>query len=162
VVVGDSITALTRPFFTENESYIDGEAARGPTNTGVSNNLTANETIDRLAPLVPSGGWLVVQEAGDHPAETVQSYRAFVDRTAAVLPDDRCLAWVTPFDTAHVERDAAYTAEIREGITAQPCHVVVEWADAVDDDPGAWLADGLHPNPNGAHLLASMIEGATP
>jgi hypothetical protein len=69
---------------------------------------------------------------------------------------------VTPFDTAHVERDAAYTAEIREGITAQPCHVVVEWADAVDDDPSAWLVDGLHPNPNGAHLLASMIEGATP
>jgi len=164
VMAGDSITRLARDhtYQAANNSsfYIDAEAARGPNNVGVDNNRTTNEVIDLLTPYIDVGEWLIVQEDGGN--ETTETYRAFVDRTVAALPDDRCLAWMTPYNTAYVERDAAFTAEIRAGIQAQPCYAIIEWAEVVSVNPTAYLADGLHPNPAGAVLFASLVALVVP
>jgi hypothetical protein len=160
--IGDSIFALSQP----SGDHTDSQAGRGAYNQGVDQNLTHSQVVATLVPYLDPGGVLVMEEDGTYDngagisgEETPESYRRFVDEVVAVLPDDRCLVWVLPFNVFAQERDAAFAAQIEAGLQAQPWSATVPWNQIAAANPHL-LADGLHPNQAGANALNAAIDAA--
>lgn len=160
VMIGDSIFNMSR---TELGGAVDASDGRGAHNAGLNGQpLSGDEAVDVLAPTVFPSGWLVVG-LGTNDARTdldAQAFESFVKSTVARLPDDRCLAWVIPYNPGFPEQSAAIDVVIREQIRPKPCHTFVEWGAAVRARPDL-VSDGIHPNSAGRAVLADMIKAAT-
>lgn len=172
-IVGDSILHIARDAFPVG--HVNAQVGRSsqlwdpengpydPANGQPGNGYTA---VADVIPLIEPGGWLVV-ELGTNDARSdgtnpwiprieTDTFGQFVADTAAMLPDDRCLAWVIPWVPDQPDRSVQIAAEIRDHIVDQPCHTVIDWASTVQARPGL-VPDGVHPDPIGSVVLAGMI-----
>lgn len=157
-MVGDSITADSADAIRAAIPgvYVDARPGRGP-----DGNLfgapfpNLREAIRSVAPAVAPGGFLVVQDDGGF---TITA--EFVAWVAAQLPDDRTLVWVSPSNDQAERGDlSSSTANVRDGIAAQPAHVYLDWYGLTGSMP--WLlADGLHPGFEGQLALAELVRSA--
>ncbi|MEI7617445.1 MAG: SGNH/GDSL hydrolase family protein [Actinomycetota bacterium] len=160
VMIGDSIFNMSR---SELGGFVDAADGRGADNAGLNGNpLTGREAIASLAPAVSANGWLVI-DLGTNDArstETTDAFRGFVRETVEGLADDRCLAWVVPYNPHFPENSAQIESALRDEIVAQPCHALIEWGPLVHADPSLTV-DGIHPTADGKQELAAMIAAAT-
>lgn len=150
VFVGDSVLWQSSAAIDEvfDDDHTDAVIGRGPESVGFGTTTLRQAIIDRL-PLVNSGGWLVIQEAGDHVVTD-----AFVQWVVGYVPDDICIAWITPHNHGDVDVTDSVRA-IRDNITAQPCVRVIDWF-SVDTD--LLTTDGLHLNEDGVQAYVHLIQ----
>lgn len=160
VMIGDSIFNMSRK---ELGGFVDASDGRGADNAGLNGDpLTGRQAIASLSPAVSPKGWLVI-DLGTNDArlrKTADAFRSFVRKTVAHLKNDRCLAWVVPYNPQFPERSAQIESALRAEIVAQPCHALVEWGPWVHANP-ALTVDGIHPTSEGKQVLAAMIAAAT-
>lgn len=150
VFVGDSVlwqssAAIDQVF---DDEHVDAVIGRGPESVGFGSTSLRQAIIDRL-PLLTSGDTLVIQEAGDHVITD-----AFVQWVAAYVPDDICIAWITPHDHGDVDVLASVQA-IRENITVQPCVRIIDWYSV---DTTLLTTDELHLNEAGVEAFVDLIQ----
>lgn len=160
VMIGDSIFNMSR---AELGGFVDASDGRGADNAGLNGDpLTGRQAIASLAPTVSVNGWLVIHLGTNdaRSAETTAAFRGFVQDTIARLPDDRCLAWVVPYNPQFPERSAQIESALRDEIVEQQCHALIEWGPWVHANP-ALTVDGIHPTDEGKQVLAAMIATAT-
>lgn len=167
-VIGDSIIWNNKTEFAQKVSdpngYTDASRGRSAYKPGIDSDKSGWDVVKTLAPGVDVNGWLVV-EIGTNDAYELAlnanyaaTFTKFVKDTVALLPNDRCLAWVTPWWGPLPAQSDQITAIIRANITAQPCNAVVEWANAVRSNQDLYLTpDHIHPNAAGNKLLIDMI-----
>ena len=154
-LIGDSTTWGARDNYAAAlpDLALDYVIGRGPDETLFAREETMRQAVVRLAPQVPVNGWLLVHEGGDHDV-TVE----FVEYVAEVLEDDRCLGFITPLAPLYGDwRDDVSAANIKAAISAQPCHVVIDWNAVATEE---YLLDGIHLNEHGNHLLTYMVKEA--
>lgn len=160
VMIGDSIFNMSR---AELGGFVDASDGRGADNAGLNGNpLTGRQAVASLAPAVSENGWLVIN-LGTNDArsrKTADAFRSFVRNTVARLKNDRCLAWVVPYNPQFPERSEQIESALRAEIVAQPCHALIEWGPWVQANP-ALTVDGIHPTTEGKQALAAMIAAAT-
>ncbi len=160
VMIGDSIFNMSRK---ELGGFVDASDGRGADNAGLNGNpLSGRQAIASLAPAVSENGWLVIN-LGTNDArsrKTADAFRSFVRNTVSRLKNDRCLAWVVPYNPQFPERSAQIESALRDEIVAQPCHALIEWGPWVHANP-ALTVDGIHPTAEGKQVLAEMIAAAT-
>ena len=148
VMIGDSIFNMSR---AELAGFVDASDGRSADNAGLNGN-----------PAVSENGWLVIN-LGTNDArsrKTADAFRSFVRNTVARLKNDRCLAWVVPYNPQFPERSEQIESALRAEIVAQPCHALIEWGPWVQANP-ALTVDGIHPTTEGKQALAAMIAAAT-
>jgi lysophospholipase L1-like esterase len=160
VMIGDSIFNMSR---TELGGAVDASDGRGAYNAGLNGQILSGEqAVEALAPTVLPSGWLVIGLGTNdaRTASTSDEFEAFVRATVDLLADDRCLAWVIPYNPGFQTQSTAIEAAIREHIVDQPCHALIDWGDTVRAHPEL-APDGIHPNSQGREILARMIRAAT-
>lgn len=152
VALGDSVLMQAREALQAQlpDAFIDAVPGRGPDGNVVGDD-TLRRAVDANAALVRPGGWLIVEEAGDHDV-TVE----FAQHVADVLGDDRNLAWIVPFHPTDVDRNAVSLANIQQGTQAQPGVRLIRW-DQVDK-AGLTEPDGLHLNGAGVQVFAEFVK----
>jgi hypothetical protein len=149
VYIGDSLMYQISGLLEarSDDELVDSNIGRGPDSTGLGTTSLRQAIRDRIG-LTEPGEWLVVQEAGDHEITP-----AFVQWVVDTVPDNVCLAWVTPHDNPN-RTVAADVAAIQNGITGQPCNRVIDWHLV---DTSALTYDGLHLTEAGIALYADMV-----
>jgi hypothetical protein len=160
VMIGDSIFNMSRD---DLDGTVDASDGRGAYNAGLNGDpLTGDEAVSALATTVVVKAWLVVG-LGTNDARTEPStagFATFVRTTVDRLPDDRCLAWVIPYNPQFPEASRTIEAAIRDNISAQPCHALVDWGATAQAHPELTV-DGIHPTPAGRKVLSDMIKAVT-
>jgi hypothetical protein len=154
VVVGDSITADAKDeLATQKDIYVDGIWGRGiDSNAGGHTFPTLRTAVAAAAKKVKPQGWLVIQDDGGEGVTTPE----FVKYVTDLLPDDRCLAWVSPSnDTTGAAWLADSQAAVTAGLLDQPCNAYIDWY-TVSHEQGV-LHDGLHANQDGQWLYNHLI-----
>lgn len=167
VIIGDSVLNFSRRHF--DRGIIDAQSGRSAFATDYGDESsysagwgepgTAEMAVGRLLPSVAADGWLVIEIATNDARRgtPTEEFTGWVRSVAARLPDDRCLAWVTPSPLWMPEEAAALTAAIRSGVRDQPCYAVVEWGAAVAADHTLVVEDGVHPTEMGSERFAQLV-----
>jgi len=163
ITVGDSVSNMSRvPYINHSPQHkINAADGRGAYNGGVNGESgTGLQAIQTEVANVPVGGWLVVQIGGNNMHFTANQRAWFIMQVVGVVPDNKCLAWVTPYVAFQQPAVDAWAASVVQYVPNQPCHAVIRWDLAVAANPGL-LADFAHPNAAGKEVLACLIATAT-
>ena len=163
IVVGDSISNMSRSNITTHSTNAKVNAAdgRGAYNAGANGQPgTGLQAIQTETANVPVGGWLVV-EIGSNNMDFNADQRAwFIMQVVGVVPDNKCLAWVTPYLAFQQGQTDAWAASILQYVPNQPCNAIIRWDLTIAAHP-EYLFDFAHPNEVGREVLACLIGQAT-
>jgi hypothetical protein len=158
-IVGDSITFLAEQQLERSNpsTAVDADAGRGAHLVGLGGMPDGWTTLLRRIPGVAAGQWLVVELGTNDLDRPAAEWSAFVTGVVQRLPDDRCLAWVTPYQPMKATQAAAYEKIVRLALLRQPCRAVLHWDDIARSHPEL-TKDGYHPNAAGVKALTCMID----
>ena len=162
IAAGDSITFLAKDEMHNQlggDGAVDGDPMRGPYEPGLEGDgETTFDAIARLAPGIDVGGYLIVQDDGT-PYD-YHSYGAFMDHVEAVVRDDVCIVWVTPWTAMNRPRDAEITQAIYDFRSQRSA--VAPWGDIVANSgrDGELAPDTVHPSAWGNVVLVDAIARA--
>ena len=157
-IVGDSITFIAEQQLegSNPSTQVDADAGRGAHLVGLGGLPDGWAAVLQRLPQVSAGQWLVVELGTNDLDRPAAEWSTFVTAVAQRLPNDRCLAWVTPYHPMKVAQAAAYEKIVRLALLRQPCRAVIHWDDAARAHPEL-TKDGYHPNTKGAAALTCMI-----
>ena len=158
-IVGDSITYLSTARILQGNpaTRLDADMGRGAHSPGLGGMPDGWTSILSHIDDVPVGGWFVVQLGTNDLTRSKVEWQLFVAGVVDRLADDRCLAWVTPYNPEYQGAAATYAALVTNGVRRQPCHAVIRWDEVARMNP-ALTTDGYHPNDRGSAALACMLD----
>lgn len=157
-VVGDSIAFMSGRYIAANRTTnLDADPLRGAYQKGLAGRPDGWSSVLARIPSIPKDGWLVVELGTNDLLRPPAEWATFIRDVVAKLPDDRCLAWVTPYHPDRAPQAAQYEALLNTLLVAQPCRRLIHWDDVVRQHPEL-ADDGYHPNDKGARALACMID----
>jgi lysophospholipase L1-like esterase len=158
-IVGDSITFLAEQRLegSNPSTEVDADAGRGAHLVGLGGMPDGWAAVLQRLPQVAARQWLVVELGTNDLDRPATEWSSFVTAVVGRLPDDRCLAWVTPYQPMKAKAAAAYEKIVRTALLRQPCRAVIHWDDAARTHPEL-TKDGYHPNARGVAALTCMID----
>lgn len=158
LIIGDSISYLSDTEYKAAMPNVMVNAVPGRTVEG------GLAPIQENLQYLDEGGWLVVELGANNIDAPHAERMRLIKQVTDQVPDDVCLAWVTPYVMSFpgiLEHDnAGWMTDITEGIKAQPCHTVVYWNLVAEGNP-QYMQDFVHPNEAGQQALAFFIAIAT-
>jgi hypothetical protein len=156
--VGDSVFAL----IASRMPHIEMDASPGRSPEGSLNGATTGyQAVQQAIPEIDPGEWLVMEDdAATAAPTTLEEWADYVAYTVDMLPDDRCLLWVTPFNDSDAHTDAK-AQTVRDLVPTQPCSYVLDWHAAVRAQPW-FVVDGVHPDQAGQDWLVAGINAVVP
>ena len=157
-VVGDSIAFMSGRYIVANKTtHLDADPLRGAHQKGLAGLPDGWTSVLARIPDVPKDSWLVVELGTNDLALPPAEWEQFIKDVVAKLPNDRCLAWVTPYHPERPTEAAQYETLLNKLLVAQPCRRLIHWDDVARLHPEL-TNDGYHPNDKGAKALACMID----
>lgn len=157
-IVGNSIVWLAQPSIEQGvpNLNVDADPGRGAYAVGLAGKPSAWTSIVAHVPEIGPGEWLVVEIGTNDLTRPDAEWRVFMQSVVDVLPDDRCLAWITPAHPMHQDAAARYETLLNDLLTQQPCSRLVQWDDALRHDPSL-SDDGTHPNVAGIAVITCLL-----
>lgn len=160
VFVGDSIFNSMRSHLdnrTDN-TMTDAADGRGPYTAGINGDPgTGLQAILGRVNNVDVGGWMVVELGSNAFHWNAAQRTQFITEVLGAVPNDRCLAWVTPYNVFDPVGTQNWASSIVALITPanQPCSAVVRWDQLAAGQP--WFTDGVHLNAVGKEYMACYV-----
>ncbi len=157
-IVGNSVVWLAQPSIERDipNVNVDADPGRGAYTVGLAGKPSGWDTIVARVPEIGAGEWLVVEIGTNDLTRPEAEWRTFIQAVVNLLPDDRCLAWITPAHPMYPDAAARYESMLNAVLPGQPCSRLVQWDDALRRDP-TLSADGLHPNDAGIAVITCLI-----
>jgi hypothetical protein len=138
-------------------SKVNAADGRGAYNGGVNGDPGPGlEAIRAEVVNVDSGGWMVVELGSNNISMPSPNRIWFITEVANAVPNDRCIAWVTPYVAMQEANVSGWVTDLQATLPLQPCHVIVRWDLAAAAHP-EYLADFVHPNDLGKAALLDLI-----
>jgi hypothetical protein len=167
-VLGSGDSFLDEPaLFFPDDWCIDVERGRDPYKYGHEQRASTYTILTADAPLVPRGGWLVIQDYNHKLSTPMDEWRQMLRHVVAALPNGRCVLGIGPYRSpaGHSRSDPAMWADGKartqvmvEELSKQGCFQVISLNQIVHEHSD-YVSDGTHLTTVGVNwLLGQMVD----
>lgn len=161
---GDSFLDEAQLFFPD-DWCIDVERGRDPYKYGHEERASTYTILTADIPLVPRGGWLVIQDYNHKLSTPMAEWRLMLQHVIAALPNGRCVLGIGPYrsprghklsDVAMWEDGKARTQVMVEELSKQGCFEVISLNQIVHEHSD-YVSDGAHLTTLGVNWILTQM-----